>query len=145
MNKILILVFCFFISCSKDSLGEKNFLGKIENEVWTRGKNYKVFKNNPFRLILIEEGICLQFNEEPKIIDGNEFQYTLLKNGKDTLRLKYKVKGSDVNHNGTFTYYIDASGELIRNYEEFNAFYTESYTTNFYRAEKSLSIICPNL
>ena len=145
MNKILVFIFCVCISCSKDGLNGKNILDKIDNEVWTRGNNYKVFKKNPFRLILVEDGVCLEFSESPKTIDGNEFKYTLLENGQDTLRLGYSVTGSKVNHKGTFTYYIDLTGELIRNYEETNAFYPESYTTNFYRADESLSILCPNL
>ena len=145
INKILFFVFFVFLSCSKDGLNGKNILDKIENEVWTRGNNYKVFKNNPFRLILVEDGICNQFSEEPKIINGNEFHYSLLENGKDTLRLKYRVTGEKVNHSGTFTYYIDTSGELIRDYVESNTFYTESYSSNFYRTDKSLSILCPDL
>jgi len=145
MKKALILLFFTTLSCSNEDLQEEYLLDRIENVVWTRGSNFKVFKNNPFRLILVEEGFCIEFSEAPKLIEGNEFQYTLLENGKDTLRLEYRVTGQQVNHCGTFNYFIDAQGELIRNYVECGAFYKESLRTNFYKAEQSLSTLCPDL
>ena len=94
MKKFIIFLFLICLSCSKESLSDESFLEKIQNKVWTRGSNYKVFKNNPFRLILVEEGICLEFDEAPKIVEDNQFEYTILENKKDTMRLGYKVTGT---------------------------------------------------
>ena len=57
--------------------------------------------------------ICLEFTENPKDIRGNEFQYTILKSGTDTLKLGYRVTGERLNHCGTFTYYLNNQGELL--------------------------------
>ena len=56
------LLFLFLVStCSKEkeSSNDVLFLEKIENIVWTRGTNFKIFKSNPFKLFLVEEGICI--------------------------------------------------------------------------------------
>ncbi len=146
MKKIICLLFIVCLSCSKESTSDDSFLDKIQNKVWTRGSNYKIFENNPFRLILVEEGICLEFNEAPKIIEDNQFQYTILENKKDTLRLSYRVTGSNVNHCGTFTYYLKSDGDLVRNYVECGeTFYKESFTTEFYSADETLSNLCPSI
>ena len=146
VKKLLCLIFLVCFSCSKQSISNENFLETIKNQVWTRGSNYKVFKNNPFSLILIEDGTCLEFNEAPKIINDNEFQYTLLENQKDTLRLGYKVFGTNVNHCGTFTYFLKSNGDLFRNYVECGEpFYKESLTTIFYISDQTLSNLCPDL
>ena len=146
MKKIICLLFIVCLSCAKESTSDDSFLDKIQNKVWTRGSNYKIFENNPFRLILVEEGICLEFNEAPKIIEDNQFQYTILENKKDTLRLSYRVTGSNVNHCGTFTYYLKSDGDLVRNYVECGeTFYKESFTTEFYSADETLSNLCPSI
>ena len=113
MKKILLLfILIVTFSCSKETKQEL-FLEKVSDIVWTRGSNYKIFKNDPFRLILVEDGICLEFTENPKDIRGNEFQYTILKSGTDTLKLGYRVTGERLNHCGTFTYYLNNQGELF--------------------------------
>ena len=141
---VLILVVVLFITCSKESKQE-SLLDQLDSIVWTRGTNYKIFKSNPFRLILIEDGTCLEFTENPKMIMENEFQYTLLENSTDTLKLGYKVTGERLNHCGTFTYFIDEKGELVRSYEECNTFYQTNNVTNFYSVEKDLGTLCPEL
>ena len=146
MKKIIYFIFIVCVSCSKESTSENSFLDEIQNKVWTRGNNYKVFKSNPFRLILVEEGTCLEFNEAPKIIEDNQFQYTILENKKDTLRLSYRVTGSNVNHCGTFTYFLKSDGDLVRNYVECGeTFYKESFTTEFYSADETLLNLCPSI
>ena len=66
MKKILLLfILIVTFSCSKETKQEL-FLEKVSDIVWTRGSNYKIFKNDPFRLILVEDGICLEFTENPK-------------------------------------------------------------------------------
>ena len=114
---LLLYILIISLSCSKETKQEL-FLEKVSDIVWTRGSNYKIFKNDPFRLILVEDGICLEFTENPKDIRGNEFQYTILKSGTDTLKLGYRVTGERLNHCGTFTYYLDNQGGLFRTYDE---------------------------
>ena len=146
MNKFIIFLFLICLSCSKETLIDESFLEKIQNKVWTRGSNYKVFKNNPFRLILVEEGTCLEFNEAPKIVEDNQFEYTILENQNDTLRLGYNVSGANVNHCGTFTYYLKSDGNLVRSYEECGeTFYKDSFITEFYSAQETLTELCPNI
>ena len=145
MKKILLL--CILVvpfSCSKETKQEL-FLEKVSDIVWTRGSNYKIFKNDPFRLILVEDGICLEFTENPKDIRGNEFQYTILKSGTDTLKLGYRVTGERLNHCGTFTYYLNNQGELFRTYDECSSIYPTNSITSFYEAEQGFDILCPEL
>ena len=104
-----------------------------------------IFKTDPFRLILVEDGICLEFTENPKDIRGNEFQYTILKSGTDTLKLGYRVTGERLNHCGTFTYYLNNQGELFRTYDECSSIYPTSNITSFYEAEQGFDILCPEL
>ena len=145
MRKIIICITLFLsFSCSKE-IKQDILLDKLDNIVWTRGSNFKVFKSNPFRLILVEDGICLEFSESPVDIRGNEFQYTILENGIDTLKLGYRVKGERLNHCGTFTYYLDNEGELVRTYDECNSLYPTSNITSFYQADEGLDVLCPEL
>ena len=65
-----------FFSCSEENGDQSPLLDRLNDIVWTRGTNFKIFKSNPFRLILVEDGVCLEFTENPKDIRGNEFQYT---------------------------------------------------------------------
>ena len=46
---------------------------------------------------------------------------------------------------GTFTYYLKSDGNLVRNYEECEAFYKDSFTTEFYSAQETLTELCPNI
>ena len=145
MKKILLLfILIVTFSCSKETKQEL-FLEKVSDIVWTRGSNYKIFKNDPFRLILVEDGICLEFTENPKDIRGNEFQYTILKSGTDTLKLGYRVTGERLNHCGTFTYYLNNQGELFRTYDECSSIYPTSNITSFYEAEQGFDTLCPEL
>ena len=145
MKKILLLfTLIVTFSCSKETKQEL-FLEKVSDIVWTRGSNYKIFKNDPFRLILVEDGICLEFTENPKDIRGNEFQYTILKSGTDTLKLGYRVTGERLNHCGTFTYYLNNQGELFRTYDECSSIYPTSNITSFYEAEQGFDTLCPEL
>ena len=145
MKKILLLFILIVpFSCSKE-IKQELFLEKVSDIVWTRGSNYKIFKNDPFRLILVEDGICLEFTENPKDIRGNEFQYTILKSGTDTLKLGYRVTGERLNHCGTFTYYLNNQGELFRPYDESSSNYPTSNITSFYEAEQGFDLLCPEL
>tara|TARA_B100000945_G_C20291746_1_gene553634 strand:+ start:378 stop:821 length:444 start_codon:yes stop_codon:yes gene_type:complete len=144
IKKIIVFTSVIFLSCSTELKGEL-LLDQIDGIVWTRGSNFKVFKNNPFRLILVEDGICLNFSESATIIRDNEFKYTLLESGRDTIRLGYKVTGEKLNHCGTFTYFLDLEGSLIRTYEECGSFYEAIYKTSFFEAEQNLYNLCPDL
>ena len=118
INKnILFLILFICISCSEENIDQSLLLDRLNDIVWTRGTNYKIFKSNPFKLILVEDGVCMEFTENPKDIRGNKFQYTLLENGINTLKLGYNVTGKTINHCGTFTYFLDNQGELIINYK----------------------------
>jgi hypothetical protein len=69
-----------------------------------------------------------------------------VENQNDTLRLGYKVNGANVNHCGIFTYYLKSDGNLVRSYEECdNSFYNESFTTEFYSAQETLTELCPSI
>ena len=87
--------------------------------------------------LLVEDGVCMEFTENPKDIRGNKFQYTLLENGINTLKLGYNVTGKTINHCGTFTYYLDNQGELIRNYKVYSIFDSANLST-FFIANKDL-------
>jgi hypothetical protein len=57
----LILLFLAVVSCVKDNSKETLFLDKMEGIVWTRGRNFKSFESNPFKLFIVEDGICIEF------------------------------------------------------------------------------------
>ena len=80
-KKLFFLIVSLFFSCSEENSDQSPLLERLNDIVWTRGTNFKIFKSNPFRLILVEDGVCLEFTENPKDIRGNEFQYTLLESG----------------------------------------------------------------
>ncbi|MDA9892506.1 hypothetical protein N9V60_05300 [Flavobacteriaceae bacterium] len=63
MKKILPFILIAFISCSQEDDLNEMFLDKIENVIWTRGTNFKTFRSNPFKLFIVENGICLEFSE----------------------------------------------------------------------------------
>ena len=106
MRKFLFFfVASLFLSCSEESGDQSTLLDRLNDVVWTRGSNFKIFKSNPFRIILVEDGVCLEFTENPKNIRDNVFQYTLLENGTDSLKLGYRVEGKSINHCGTFIYF----------------------------------------
>ncbi|MFL2603453.1 MAG: hypothetical protein ACJ0PP_00790 [Flavobacteriaceae bacterium] len=146
MRKFLFfLVVSLFFSCSEENGDQSPLLDRLNDIVWTRGTNFKIFKSNPFRLILVEDGVCLEFTENPKDIRGNEFQYTLLESGVDTLKLGYRVTGERLNHCGTFIYFLDNQGELIRNYEECNSIFDSANLTSFFKADRRLETLCPEI
>ena len=69
-----------------------------------------------------------------------------MENQNDTLRLGYKVSGASVNHCGTFTYYLKSDGNLVRSYEECGeTFYKDSFTSEFYSAQETLTELCPSI
>ena len=144
-KNILFLLLFLFISCSEENVVQSLLLERLNDIVWTRGTNFKIFKSNPFRLILVEDGVCLEFTENPKDIRGNEFQYTLLENGINTLKLGYNVTGKTINHCGTFTYYLDNQGELIRNYKECNSIFDSANLSTFFITNKELKSLCPEI
>ena len=133
------------ISCSEENIDQSHLLDRLNDIVWTRGTNYKIFKSNPFKLILVEDGVCMEFTENPKDIRGNEFQYTLLENGINTLKLGYNVTGKTINHCGTFTYYLDNQGELTRNYKECNSIFDSANLSTFFITNKELKSLCPEI
>ena len=136
-----IQVFC--ISCTAENTKNETFLDKVEDIVWTGGTNFKSFQSKPFRLFVVEDGICLEFNEGDNIVRGNKISYTVEQNATDTLKLGYRVSGDQVNHCGTFTYYIDSSENLIRTYRDCNAsYYMEDRQWSFYKANKTLDQVC---
>ena len=146
INKnILFLILFICISCSEENIDQSHLLDRLNDIVWTRGTNYKIFKSNPFRLILVEDGVCMEFTENPKDIRGNEFKYTLLENGINTLKLGYNVTGKTINHCGTFTYFLDNQGELIRNYKECNSIFDSANLSTFFIANKELKSLCPEI
>ena len=146
INKnILFLILFICISCSEENIDQSLLLDRLNDIVWTRGTNYKIFKSSPFRLILVEDGVCMEFTENPKDIRGNEFQYTLLENGINTLKLGYNVTGKTINHCGTFTYYLDNQGELIRNYKECNSIFDSANLSTFFITNKELKSLCPEI
>ena len=54
INKnILFLMLFICISCSEENIDQSHLLDRLNDIVWTRGTNYKIFKSNPFRLILV--------------------------------------------------------------------------------------------
>lgn len=146
INRYILSLFFLttvFISCSKDNSKEELFLDKIDEIVWTRGSNYKSFKGNPFKLIIVEDGICLEYREGDTIVRDNKFSYTVQKNTSDTLELGYRVQGENINHCGTFTYYLDEDQNLTRTYKECNAsFYGEVQKINYYQAERTYDELC---
>ena len=87
----------------------------------------------------------MEFTENPKDIRGNEFQYTLLENGINTLKLGYNVTGKTINHCGTFTYYLDNQGELTRNYKECNSIFDSANLSTFFITNKELKSLCPEI
>ena len=133
------------ISCSEENIDQSLLLDRLNDIVWTRGTNYKIFKSNPFKLILVEDGVCMEFTENPKDIRGNKFQYTLLENGINTLKLGYNVTGKTINHCGTFTYYLDNQGELTRNYKECNSIFDSANLSTFFITNKELKSLCPEI
>lgn len=136
-----ILIFIF--SCSAESSKDESFLDKVNGIVWTGGTNFKSFQSEPFRLFVVEDGICLEFNEGDNIVRGNKISYTVEQNATDTLKLGYRVSGDQVNHCGTYTYYIDSSENLIRTYRDCNAsYYMEDRQWSFYKANKTLDQVC---
>ena len=146
INKnILFLILFICISCSEENIDQSLLLDRLNDIVWTRGTNYKIFKSNPFRLIIVEDGVCMEFTENPKDIRGNKFQYTLLENGINTLKLGYNVTGKTINHCGTFTYYLDNQGELIRNYKECNSIFDSANLSTFFITNKELKSLCPEI
>ena len=95
--------------------------------------------------VLVEDGVCIDYTEELKLVRGNEIKYTILKNGTDTLKLGLRATGENINHCGTFSYYFDDDNKLFRSYKECDSFYPESYTLSFYEADQSIDVLCPNL
>ncbi|NDG45869.1 MAG: hypothetical protein EBY37_01725 [Flavobacteriia bacterium] len=132
-----------FLACSKENSKEELFLDKVDEIVWTRGSNYKSFKGNPFKLIIVEDGICLEYREGDTIVRENKFSYNVQKNTPDTLELGYRVQGEKINHCGTFTYYLDEDQNLIRIYKECNAsIFGEAQRLSYYKSEKAYDEIC---
>jgi len=145
LKKLSFLLLAFiFLTCSKekDSFLEETFLDKIEDIVWTRGTNYKTFKSKPFKLYIVENGICLEFKEGDNQVRENTFNYSVEKITPDTLQLGYKVQGEKINHCGTFTYHLDTVGNLIRTYKECTGLFDVTQTLEFYTAEKTLDEVC---
>jgi len=134
------------ISCSENENNESEavFLDKIDNVVWTRGKNFKTFKSNPFKLFIVEDGICYEFSEGDTMVDSNKFSYSVKKNNKDTLQLGYKVVGERINHCGTFTYYMDSNENLIRTYKECATIYSNTQVLDYYISELTIEEVCSN-
>lgn len=133
----------FYVSCTAENTKNETFLDKVEDIVWTGGTNFKSFQSKPFRLFVVEDGICLEFNEGDNIVRGNKISYTVEQNATDTLKLGYRVSGDQVNHCGTFTYYFDSSENLIRTYRDCNAsYYMEDRQWSFYKANKTLDQVC---
>ena len=146
MRKFLFfLVVSLFLSCSEENGDQSTLLDRLNDVVWTRGSNFKIFKSNPFRIILVEDGVCLEFTENPKNIRENVYQYTLLENGTDSLKLGYRVECKSINHCGTFIYFLDNQGELIRNYKECNSIFDSANLTSFFKADRGLESLCPEI
>ena len=145
MNKVFIIsLTVLFIFCTKESK-EQLLLERIDGIVWTRGTNFMTLQSNPFKLVLVEDGVCIDYTEELKLVRGNEIKYTILKNGADTLKLGLRATGENINHCGTFSYYFDDDNKLFRSYKECDSFYPESYTLSFYEADQSIDVLCPDL
>lgn len=143
MKKIFPILLIAFIGCSteEDDLNEM-FLDKIENVIWTRGTNFKTFRSNPFKLFIVENGICLEFSEGDTRVGENKFSYKVEKNTADTLKLGYKVVGQRTNHCGTFTYYLDNDENLLRTYKECSSSLEYSQILDFYKSELTFEEVC---
>jgi len=143
---IIFPILIFIFSCSAESSKDGSFLDKVNDIVWTGGTNFKSFQSEPFKLFVVEDGICIEFNEGDNIVRGNKISYTVVQNNTDTLKLGYRVSGDQVNHFGTFTYYLDSAENLIRTYRDCNAsYYMEDKQWSFYKAEKKLDQVCIDL
>ena len=143
---IIFQILIFIFSCSAESSKDGSFLDKVNDIVWTGGTNFKSFQSEPFKLFVVEDGICIEFNEGDNIVRGNKISYTVVQNNTDTLKLGYRVSGDQVNHCGTFTYYLDSAENLIRTYRDCNAsYYMEDKQWSFYKAEKKLDQVCIDL
>ena len=143
---IIFPILIFIFSCSAESSKDGSFLDKVNDIVWTGGTNFKSFQSEPFKLFVVEDGICIEFNEGDNIVRGNKISYTVVQNNTDTLKLGYRVSGDQVNHCCTFTYYLDSAENLIRTYRDCNAsYYMEDKQWSFYKAEKKLDQVCIDL
>ena len=143
MKKIFPFLLIAFIGCSteEDDLNEM-FLDKIENVIWTRGTNFKTFRSNPFKLFIVENGICLEFSEGDTTVGENKFSYEVEENTSDTLKLGYKVVGQRTNHCGTFTYYLDNDENLLRTYKECSSLLEYSQILDYYKSELTFEEVC---
>lgn len=141
---ILLSISVFFISCTAETSKDELLIEKVDDIVWTRGTNFKSFQSEPFRLFIVEDGICVEFSEGDNLVRGNKISYTIEQSTTDTLKLGYRVEGNQINHCGTFTYYMDTEGEnLIRTYKECNAsIYGEVQRLSFYQANNTLDEVC---
>ena len=142
--QLLFLLLVSTCSKEKESSNDVLFLEKIENIVWTRGTNFKIFKSNPFKLFLVEEGICIEFSEGETLVRENRFSYFVETNTADTLQLNYKVVGDKINHCGTFTYYLDSDENLIRTNKECQSIFNTPQILDFYKSELSFEEVCSN-
>ena len=144
MKKILPFILIAFISCSQEDDLNEMFLDKIENVIWTRGTNFKTFRSNPFKLFIVENGICLEFSEGDTMVGENKFSYSVEKNTTDTLKLDYRVVGQRINHCGTFTYYLDSDENLIRTYRDCTSLFDNSQILDYYKSELTFQEVCIN-
>ena len=68
MNKVFIIsLTMLFIFCTKESK-EQLLLERIDGIVWTRGTNFMTLQSNPFKLVLVEDGVCIDYTEELKLV-----------------------------------------------------------------------------
>jgi hypothetical protein len=143
---MLFSISIFLVSCSTETSSDETFLDKVNKIVWTGGSNFKSFQSEPFKLFMVEDGICIEFSEGDNLVRGNNISYIVEQNTIDTLKLGYRVVGDQINHCGTFTYYLDSEENLIRTYKECNAsFYLEDRKWSFYQAGKTLDQVCIDL
>jgi hypothetical protein len=83
---ILLSISVFFISCTAETSKDELLIEKVDDIVWTRGTNFKSFQSEPFRLFIVEDGICVEFSEGDNLVRGNKISYTIEQSTTDTLK-----------------------------------------------------------